>query len=372
MVQKHNKSNMKKLLIILALTFPLLAEAVEGVGYGLTKDAAIEQAKRDAVEVGLGAYISSETVVTATTLTDNIYSKAQGFVKTFKVVSEKKGPDGNWEVTISAEITAILDEVMQDDAALQTLLNSMNRPRIIFLIREENLIDNVPTDFAETKLLSVFYEKGFDIVDRQLVQALKGKPDYEEALAGNVAAAAKVASQLGADIIVIGTAKISSGGKFYNMTSGQADINGKIVRVDTGEILAVVPNAHGKKPHISPSTAGVNAMNEASGKLGTEIIRQLIQKWSTAQSNFIKCYIVLNNADFMSYTAFETFLKAQTVNGIRNAYSKSLDGGTAEYEVEFEGKAMDLAMGLSKTQPEGFTIKVTGITGNRITAEVGQ
>ena len=48
---------MKKLLIILALTFPLWAEAVEGVGYGLTKDAAIEQAKRDAVEVGLGAYI---------------------------------------------------------------------------------------------------------------------------------------------------------------------------------------------------------------------------------------------------------------------------------------------------------------------------
>jgi hypothetical protein len=33
---------------------------------------------------------------------------------------------------------------------------------------------------------------------------------------------------------------------------------------------------------------------------------------------------------------------------------------------------MDLAMGLSKTQPDGFNIKVTGITGNRITAEVAQ
>ncbi|MBH09881.1 MAG: hypothetical protein CMG74_05890 [Candidatus Marinimicrobia bacterium] len=363
---------MKKLFIIIVLFFPLYAETVEGVGYGLTKDAAIEQAKRDAVEVGLGAYISSETVVTATTLTDNIYSKAQGFVKTFKVVDENKGPDGNWEVTISAEVTAILDEVMQDESALQTLLNSMNRPKIIFLVREQNLIDNIATDFAETKLLSAFYDKGFDVVDRQLVQALKGKPDYEEALSGNVSAAAKVASQLGADIIVIGTAKISSGGIFYNMTSGQADINGKIVRVDTGEILAVVPNAHGKKPHISPSTAGVNAMNEAAGKLGKEIIRQLIEKWSTAQSNFIKCYIVLKNADFMSYTAFETFLKAQTVDGVRNAFSKSLNEGVAEYEVEFEGKAMDLAMGLSKTQPDGFTIKVTGITGNRITAEVGQ
>ena len=113
-------------------------------------------------------------------------------------------------------------------------------------------------------------------------------------------------------------------------------------------------------------------MNDAAGKLGTEIIRQLIEKWSTAQSNFVKCYIVLKNADFMSYTMFETFLKAQTVSGIRNAYSKSLNDGVAEYEIEFEGKAMDLAMGLSKTQPDGFNIKVTGIIGNRITAEVAQ
>ena len=286
---------MNVIFFLLLTIISASAATVEGIGYGLTKDAAIEQAKRDAVEVGLGAYISSETVVTATSLSDNIYSKAQGFVKTFKVVNETKGPDGNWEVTISAEVTAMLDEVIRDEAALQTLLNSMNRPRIIFLVREENLIDNVPTDFAETKLLSVFYDKGFDVVDRQLVQALKGEPDYEEALSGNVAAASKVASQLGADIIVIGTAKVSSGGKVYSMTSGQADINAKIVRGDTGEILAVVPNAHGKKPHISPSTAGVNAMNDAAGKLGNLIMRQLIEKWSTSQSNFIKCYLVLNH-----------------------------------------------------------------------------
>ena len=67
----------------------------------------------------------------------------------------------------------MLDEVMQDEAALQTLLNSMNRPRIIFLVRETNLIDNIPTDFAETTLLSEFYKKGFDVVDRQMVQSIE-------------------------------------------------------------------------------------------------------------------------------------------------------------------------------------------------------
>jgi hypothetical protein len=269
----------------------------------------------------------------------------------------------------------MLDQVMQDEAALQTLLNAMNRPRIIFMIREDNLIDNTPTDFAETKLLSMFYEKGFDVVDRQLVQALKGEQDYEQALAGNVSAAAKIASMLGAEVIVIGTAKISSGGKVpYSKTmfSGQADLNGKIVRADTGEILAVVPSAHGKEPHISASTAGVNAVNEAAGILGTDIIRQLIQKWSTQQSNFIKVYIVLKNVDFMSYMNFESFLKAQMVSGIRNAYAKGLNDGVAEFEVEFEGKAQDLAFGLSSIAPDDLNFKVTGLSGNRVTAEIVQ
>jgi hypothetical protein len=348
------------------------AQTASGTGYGLTKDAATEQAKRDAVEQGLGAYMTSNTTVTATTIEDNIYSKAQGFVKSFKVVSESQGPDGNWEITIEAEVTDMIDQVMADEAALQTLLNAMNRPRIIFMVREQNLIDNTPTDFAETKLLSMFYEKGFDVVDRQMVQALKGDNDYSQALAGNVSAAAKIASQLGAEVIVIGTAKISSGGKFYNMTSGQADLNAKIIRTDTGEILAVVPQARGKKPHISPSTAGVNAANQAAEEMGKNIIAQLVTKWSTQQSNFTKVYIVLQGADFMSYMTFESFLKAQTVSGIRNAYAKSLNEGVAEFEVEFEGKAQALAMGLSQTSPDGLTFKVTGLTGNRITAEIVQ
>ena len=41
-----------RILLTLSLSITsLAAESVEGVGYGLTKDAAIEQAKRDAVEV---------------------------------------------------------------------------------------------------------------------------------------------------------------------------------------------------------------------------------------------------------------------------------------------------------------------------------
>ncbi|MFQ6673406.1 MAG: hypothetical protein ACE5GH_01320 [Fidelibacterota bacterium] len=367
------KTNKTLWLIVLFFSTFLFAQSstisVEGVG--MTEDAAIESAKRAAVETGIGTVMSSETIVkNSVVFSDNIFAKATGFVKTYKVLDKYQGPDGLWVVTIEAEVTEILDEILRDEVAMQTLLDAMNRPKIVFLIREQNLIDNAPTDFAETKLISMFYERGFDVVDRQLVQALKGEEGYSQAMAGNVAAAASIASQLGADVIVIGTAKISSGGKIYSMVSGQADINAKIVRTDTGEILAIVPQARGKKPHISATTAGINAANEAAEKLGHDIIAQLIRKWSTQQANAINVFLVLTNADFTSFVNMGAYLKSQSIPGIRSAFDKGLNDGVAEFQILFEGKSQELAMALAQNPPETVGIKITGLSGNRITAEV--
>jgi len=366
-------------ILILFFNVNLFSQSstISAEGFGMTEDAAIEQAKRAAVEIGIGTVMSSETVIKNSVLfSDNIFAKATGFVKTFTVKDKFQGPDGLWTITIDAVVTEIIDEVLQDELAVQTLLNAMNRPKIIFMIREENLIDNTPTDFAETQLIKMFYDKGFDVVDRQLVQALKGESDFSQALAGDVSAASKIASMLGADIIVIGTAKISSGGVIgagnFQMTSGQADVNGKIVRADTGELLAIVPQARGKKPHISPSTAGISAVNEAATVLGADIIGQLIKKWSTQQSNAVNVFLVVENVDFANYMALGTHLKSQLIPGIQSAFEKGFSDGVAEFQILYEGKSQDLAMALMQNQSESASIQVTGLSGNRILAQISQ
>lgn len=376
---EYMRTFLKVPVSVLALAVSLAGQgsSITAEGFGMTEDAAIEQAKRAAVEIGIGTVMSSETVVKNSVLfSDNIYAKANGFVKTFTVKDKFQGPDGLWTITIDAVVTEILDEVLKDEMAVQTLLNAMNRPKIIFMIKEENLIDNVPSDFAETQLIKMFYDKGFDVVDRQLVQALKGEADFTQALAGDVTAASKIASMLGADIIVLGTAKISSGGEIkagnFSMTSGQADVNGKIVRADTGELLAIVPQARGKKPHISASTAGINAVNEASSKLGEDIIGQLIRKWSTQQANAINVFLVVQNVDFMSYMTIGNHLKSQSIPGIQSAFEKGFNDGVAEFQIMYEGKSQDLAMALMQNQAQGATIQVTGLSGNRISAQIPQ
>ena len=365
------------ILWLLAVSLAAQGSSITAEGFGMTEDAAIEQAKRAAVEIGIGTVMSSETVVKNSVLfSDNIYAKANGFVKTFTVTDKFQGPDGLWTITIDAVVTEILDEILKDEMAVQTLLNAMNRPKLIFMIREENLIDNTPTDFAETQLIKMFYDKGFDVVDRQLVQAMKGESDFTQALAGDVTAAAKIAGMLGADIIVIGTAKISSGGVIkagsYSMTSGQADVNGKIVRADTGELLAIVPQARGKKPHISPTTAGISAVTMAAEKLGSDIITQLIKKWSTQQANAVNVFLVVENVDFMAYMTLGNHLKSQSIPGIQNAFEKGFNDGVAEFQILYEGKSQDLAMALMQNQAQGVAIQVTGLSGNRISAQIAQ
>ena len=365
------------ILWVLAVSLAAQGSSITAEGFGMTEDAAIEQAKRAAVEIGIGTVMSSETVVKNSVLfSDNIYAKANGFVKTFTVTDKFQGPDGLWTITIDAVVTEILDEILKDEMAVQTLLNAMNRPKLIFMIREENLIDNTPTDFAETQLIKMFYDKGFDVVDRQLVQAMKGESDFTQALAGDVTAAAKIAGMLGADIIVIGTAKISSGGVIkagsYSMTSGQADVNGKIVRADTGELLAIVPQARGKKPHISPTTAGISAVTMAAEKLGSDIITQLIKKWSTQQANAVNVFLVVQNVDFMTYMTLGNHLKSQSIPGIQNAFEKGFNDGVAEFQILYEGKSQDLAMALMQNQAQGVAIQVTGLSGNRISAQIAQ
>ena len=365
------------ILWLLAVSLAAQGSSITAEGFGMTEDAAIEQAKRAAVEIGIGTVMSSETVVKNSVLfSDNIYAKANGFVKTFTVTDKFQGPDGLWTITIDAVVTEILDEILKDEMAVQTLLNAMNRPKLIFMIREENLIDNTPTDFAETQLIKMFYDKGFDVVDRQLVQAMQGESDFTQALAGDVTAAAKIAGMLGADIIVIGTAKISSGGVIkggsYSMTSGQADVNGKIVRADTGELLAIVPQARGKKPHISPTTAGISAVTMAAEKLGSDIITQLIKKWSTQQANAVNVFLVVQNVDFMTYMTLGNHLKSQSIPGIQNAFEKGFNDGVAEFQILYEGKSQDLAMALMQNQAQGAAIQVTGLSGNRISAQIAQ
>jgi len=74
----------------------------------------------------------------------------------------------------------------------------------------------------------------------------------------------------------------------------------------------------------------------------------------------------------MSYMNYGAYLKSQTIPGIRDAFDKGLNEGVAEFHILYEGKSQNLAMQLMQMQSDLVQINITGLSGNRISAEVVQ
>ena len=86
--------------LVAASVLVFAQQKATGVGYGLTKDAAVEQAKRDAVEQGLGAYRTSTTTVTAT------FVASSTGVTQYYDLQYKIGSGGTWANLVDGQAIA--------------------------------------------------------------------------------------------------------------------------------------------------------------------------------------------------------------------------------------------------------------------------
>src|SRR5687767_15807724 len=123
---------MRKAVFTMILLLPAAALAaeetveVEGVAavvnndVAIARDRAIDDAKRKAVEQVAGAQVSSESITENFQLVeDKIYSRAAGFVKNYKILSELKDEGGVYRVKIKANVDTKavadnLDQIFQE------------------------------------------------------------------------------------------------------------------------------------------------------------------------------------------------------------------------------------------------------------------
>lgn len=124
------KKILSGILLSMIISGTALAETVVVTGSGATRDAAINDAKRNAVEKVVGSYVSATTVVSSPyVLKDEIYSKAYGFVKDVQIIHEAKG--------LVYEVQARVDVDNSPNSQLMNKLETLrvlNNPRISVVI----------------------------------------------------------------------------------------------------------------------------------------------------------------------------------------------------------------------------------------------
>ncbi len=348
------------------------AQKVQAAGEGLSKQAAIDQAKRAAVEQTVGSLVAAETFTKNFQLvSDRILSKANGYVKTYKEISSTETPSG-FRVEIEAEVTAIFDELLKDEMALELLLDWLEKPRFMIMVEETNLEE--PSEAAETELTRKLAEKRFDLVSREQVKALRESRQARAAIDGGASEAAAIAADFGAEMILVGKASTSAAEgvavlESAGMKSAQAVFSARIVDAGSGRILASF-TTHAPGLHISPQTAGAKALNKAASMMADSLAGMLLKRGSEMQLSARMIKLTVSGVDFSSFKSLKESLAE--VTGVSAVHQRSFRAPVCELAVEFAGTAMDLATALEGYEIGAKKLSVSEVAGNTVSLKLSE
>ncbi len=349
---------------------------VEVDGLGSNKNDALLQAKRAAVEKGIGTVITSETEIKNYMLQkDVILTKTVGSVKKVDILSESPTSDGLYEVKIKAIVSVA--SIKNDLAALKILLESMDKPRVMVLIRETREGQTSPEfKTAETEIIDFLTGKEFNMVDPAQVAALSGKDDatIQKATEGDAAAAAKLGAANGAEVIIVGKAVGSVAAPnpmLAGMQSGQADVNVKVVTCGTGQIITA-KNGRAAHPHISKEQAIAMAIEKAAQKImDQQIFEKVISAWQDMVNNGTTVNLSITGvSDFKVLKAVKdkiTSLNTNVVKVVQRSFAKP----NLSLEVLYKGTVESLCESLDDLKPTPETkLSVTDFSANNVKVEI--
>ncbi len=379
----------KACLLLSIFSLPLVSfsqaeesKTVEAVGVAtvtannaaLARDAAVGDALRKAVEQAVGTLVSSETMVeNYQVLTDNVYTRTQGYIQNYTVIKEAQA-QGLYQVTVRAAVG--IGSLKDDLSAMGLLQKKAERPRVLFMIAEKNIGhkyyvfwwwgrseyrgETVDISSAETTLKELFINRGFNVVD---VAGLKGSFEVSNAFMVEDLTkdgAKQIGKNLNAEVVVFGKALATEGPRTPGSTVGSyiADVTAQAVRVDDGSVLAS-SKGHGVSRNISEVTGGADAISRAATEVGERLIEQIAAKWSGPHSITLR---VTNVTDYKMVTDFKNALKSR-VRGISAIYQRKFEGGEAVFELESKAGTQNIADEIARL---GLPFKVKGTTQNTI------
>jgi len=350
--------------------------AITGGKKDIARDRALSDAFRRAIEQVVGVMVESETVVkNFELLNDRIYSQTAGYIKNYKIIDEKIEGD-----TLRLKIEAIVavTSLEKDLGSVGILMQRVGKPRLMLLIAEQNIADkpsywwggdSINLGTAESMLLQKFMEKGFTMVDRQVVLAgLRSDPVLSRNLDFNLSTdtALTLASMGEAEVVVIGQALAKAGPTIgeTSLRSCQANISSKVINADNGETLASV-STNAKFVNIDPVSGGAEALKQAASDMGDKLISQILAKWQKRIGGTHTIKLIVSGLDFSSMADFKRFLK-DNLRGVAEIYERSFRDSTAKLDIEVKGNAREAAEELSNKMFNKSLIVVTSFTGNVI------
>jgi len=354
-----------------AETETVTADGVAGLqdNQAISRDNAVNDALRKAVEQAVGLMLSSETLVESSQIVrDNIYSKTQGYIKQYKIVKELPS-QGAYLVTVSAVIG--VSELKNDLGALGLLQARVGKPRTLFLVTERHIGENASSPLpvgeigaVEAAMKEEFSNMEFNVIDRRL---LTDAAQANQASGLSSTSAREAGRKLNAEIVIKCTAQVKEGPRTPGSSVGSyiADITASAIRVDNGQVLAS-GRGEGRARHVARNSGENSALDQAGRAVSKKLIEQIIAKWVVETSGVQMTQITIRGLkDAKELLKVKEFIAGQ-LRGVQSIIQRSYEKETVILDVSAKASAQQLGDELAVSKIPNFTMEITGITANTI------
>ncbi len=348
----------------------------------IARDEAINNALKKAVEHGVETIVSAEIIpINSQLLNDNIYSKTDGYISNYRIVSEKT--TGNlYQVTIEANVETI--GLKKDLTTLGMVTSKNNIPKVLIMVAEKNIgqsfysfwwsrtFDQADITISELSLNQNLSDRDFDIINYSMISEDRDIPDMFRVYNLANSSVQAIGNLYGADLVIYGkaTARIAELKKSILMKSARADVSFIAVDTGSGEVIASVKN-HGLASHINAVTAGENSLMKAIAGIAKEFLSQVADNWNEDTDQKTKIKMVISNIkSFANFVKYKKILQNQ-IPGVQMLHQRGFSRGSALLDLEMKGSSQNLADELTMAEYyNGYTVDITGLTENSIKLEM--
>jgi hypothetical protein len=338
----------------------------EGFGGGedslRARDDAINDALRRAVEQAVGTFVDAGTLTENYELiADKILTKAGGYVRSYKILSEEE-IDGVLQITIRADV--ITAPIQNDLIALELLKQRLGYPRVMVIGTEH--IDGQPSDSRNvaTAIENFLAGKGVDLVDAEFVELGKAR-DVALAVDDFVQAQA-LGQRFGAEVIITYKANADHTGSeiiYGNLFEKyRANVTTRIVKVDTAALMASVSESDIGAAGSRPSGAR-KAMENTGSTMAPTILDKTVEAWQRDVEGGTRLELIVQGIDFR--TSNDIFLALQEARNITSVGQPQMVKDTVTYQLKGSLQGFGLAQRLIELYPD---LEISEVTQNRVKA----
>jgi hypothetical protein len=342
-------------------------------GRGTSKDDAVTDALRNAVERAAGQFIHSQSQTkNAEIILDKVLAKSAGFVRRY-TITNTTGPDSNGIVSIEVTAEVSTKAVATEWGEIQILLQQKGKPRLMVVISERIDGAHESESIVATQVEKQLLKNDFPLVDKSQFNEIQRRDVAQASTNEDLTKMVAVGRQFGAELVAIGTADAAFDGEEdllgVTVYTYGATARVRVVRTDTATLL-VSDNRTVRKGSRTRHAAAVDVLRILGETLARQIQDGVVAKWSREVAEGLSVNLEVSGMTFAQSTRLQSALKQLKM--VKDVQPRNLVNGVALFTVDVKGTANQFAEGIASIDMHQESLDINAISINSIKAALVQ